>query len=133
GGEARPERPFRAGAPADRPPFDLGQRALGGEGQDGGRGVLARTAPREPWKDERDANRISLLLPRNADSPCEPAGTQALSKRRREAIAGIREQRSEAHAGCDQPIKLREGHRRLRARGAPSLGHAGTLEAAWIA
>src|SRR5262249_2117508 len=110
------ELSFRARAPTDGAPFDIGQHVLGRYRQNVWDVPLTGTTALGNRPDHPHLGRVNLEMPRNADRPRQFASREPLTERRAKPIPGVRQHAAEANTGRDRAIDLRQGYLRLRPR-----------------
>src|ERR1700736_3167920 len=69
---------------------------------------FAGTAPSSNWPDQLDPDWVHLEVTRDTNGPGKSACREPLSKRRAEAVSGIRQHTAKARTSCHQTIDLRQ-------------------------
>src|SRR5262245_28709216 len=93
------ELSFRARAPTDGAPFDIGQHVLGRYRQNVWDVPLTGTTALGNRPDHPHLGRVNLEMPRNADRPRQFASREPLTERRAQPITGVRQHAAEANTG----------------------------------
>jgi hypothetical protein len=106
-GKASRQTPLRAATPGERAPCCACQHYLCREGLAVRDVPLSRATAASNREDQRDIDRIDLLMARDADSPMQATFTECVPECCAQAIAGISQHTSEAHAGGSEGLNVR--------------------------
>src|ERR1700749_4597286 len=113
GCEPRLELSFRAGAPADIPPFGAAQHLFGRDRWNVRNELAPGTAPFGDRPDHLHVGRVYLEVSWDTDGPGKFAFRNPLGDRGAHPIAGIRQYEGKAHTRRDGAVELRQGDLQL--------------------